>query len=104
MPNPAFTPAVDCTHEQRPDIALAPITSNKLHAVGYCPQRQILAATFAPGGLVYHYEGFSQQQYDDFMAAESKGRHFGQHIQVLPSKKYGPDPVAKTEEDTKAEA
>ncbi len=88
-----FTPAIDCTNEQRPDVALQSITSNKLHALGYCPGRRILAAQFAPGGAIYHYENFGPEQHAALMAAETKGRHFGEHVQVLPSKKYSPDLV-----------
>lgn len=92
-----FTPAIDCTNEQRPFIALTSITSNKLHAVGYCPERKIFAAQFAPGGAIYHYEGFTAEQHQEFLAAESKGRHFGQHVQCLPSKKYFADPAPTAE-------
>lgn len=93
-----FTPAIDCTKDQRPDIALSPIDSRKLHAVGYCPTRQIFAAQFAAGGAIYHYEGFTPEQHAAFEGAESKGSHFGKAIQIMPSKKYAPDPVAQATE------
>lgn len=99
-----FTPAIDCTKEQRPDIALSPIDSRKLHAVGYCPTRQILAAQFAPGGAIYHYEGFTPEQHAAFEAAESKGSHFGKEIQILPSKKYAPDHLAQATAPAQASA
>lgn len=101
---PSFTPAIDCTKDQRPQIALQPVDSRKLHAVGYCPERQILAAQFAVGGAIYHYEGFTPEQHAAYEAAESKGSHFGKHIQVLPSKKYAPDPVAKATDTAQAAA
>lgn len=94
-----FTPAIDCTAETRPAIALTPIGSKKVYAVGYCPQRQILAASFSPTGAIYHYEGFTQEDYDALMGAESKGKHFGDHIQSRASKKYSPDPAPAQQED-----
>lgn len=97
---PKFTPALDCTTEQRPRIELSKIDSRKLHAVGYCPTRQTFAAQFAEGGPIYHYEGFTPEQYAAFQAAESKGVHFGQHIQILDSKKFNADPAAQPEQHT----
>lgn len=98
-----FTPAIDCTKEKRPHIPLNPVASDKLHAVGYDAATQTFAAQFSAGGAIYHYEGFSQEQHDAFMGAESKGRHFGEHIQILPSKKYSADPVAAEAEADQAD-
>lgn len=86
-----FTPAIDCTNEERPSIALTPIDSRKLNAYGYCPTRQEFVARFTATGPIYHYPDFSQEQFDAFLSAESKGCHFGAHIQILPSKKYSPE-------------
>lgn len=30
-----YTPAIDCTNEQRQSIALQPVTSNQIAAIGY---------------------------------------------------------------------
>lgn len=87
----AFTPAIDCTHEERPQIDLQPVTSNQVGAIGYCHDRKTLAVSFARGpGNVYHYENVEPEQACAFFMAESLGTHFGQHIAKLPSKKYGP--------------
>lgn len=94
MSKNAYTPAMDCTNQQRPNVLMKVIGSRKVHAVGYCPERQILAACFDANGPVYHYEGFTQAQYDALMSAESKGKYFGEHIQTLPSKKYAPEPAS----------
>lgn len=102
MTKAIFTPAIDCTNEQRPDVQLSPIQSNKLHQVGYCPDRQLFAVQFSVGGAIYVYPNFSPEQHDAFQAAESKGRHFGQHIQCLPSKKYSADPVTEDKTDGRA--
>jgi hypothetical protein len=72
-------------------IVHTPIESNKLKTHGYCPATQTLALTFKNGpGNEYQYPGVTQAQYDDFMAAESKGRHFGQHFQRAPFNKFDP--------------
>lgn len=102
MSKSKFTPAIDCTKEARPFIALQPAGSQKLHAIGYDAGLQTLAAQFAPGGAIYHYEDFTEEQYAALQGAESKGRHFGEHIQILPSKRYSADPAPA--EETQATA
>jgi len=91
-----FTPAIDCTNEQRPAIALTPVTSNQIKAIGYDADTKTLAITFTRGpGNVYTYDGIEPEQHEAFMKAESLGKHFGEHIQILPSKKYAPDAQAQ---------
>lgn len=87
-----FTPAIDCTSEERPRILLKPVTSNQVAAIGYDPATKTLAATFTRGqGHIYHYPDVEPEQACAFFMADSLGKHFGQHIAKLPSKKYAPD-------------
>lgn len=91
-----FTPAIDCTNEQRQSIALQPVTSNQIRAVGYDHDSRTLAVSFTRGaGNVYHYPEVEPETACAFLMAESLGRHFGEHIAKLPSLKYGPELAAQ---------
>lgn len=85
----------------RPQIPLLPVSSQKVAAVGYDAATQTLAVTFPNGKAVYCYPNVSPEAHAAFVGAESIGKHFGQHIQKLPFKKYQPDPKPQAE---KAEA
>ena len=61
-------------------IPMQPVESSQIHSAGFDASRQILALRFRAGGPVYEYSGFTQEQYDAFLKAESKGKHFGAHI------------------------
>ena len=65
-------------------IALTPVKSSKLHAIGHDAASQTLAIQFfakgAPGN-VYHYANFTAQEFTAFAGAESVGKHFIAHIQ-----------------------
>ncbi len=65
-------------------IALTPVKSSKLHAIGHDAASQTLAIQFfakgAPGN-VYHYANFTAQEFTAFSGAESVGKHFIAHIQ-----------------------
>lgn len=83
------------TDEPRPEIALTPVESNQVKAIGYDEATQTLAVTFTRGtGAIYHYPDVAKETFDAFMSAESIGKFFGQHIKNLPFKKYAPEPVA----------
>lgn len=70
-------------------IAMTPVQSNQIASIGYDSTSNTLAVTFARGpGHIYHYPGVDQKTYDDFVAAESKGNFFGQHIKNLPFDKF----------------
>lgn len=100
MPKGNFTPAIDCTKEQRPAISLQAVKSSQIAAIGYSPELKTLAVQFTRGGgNVYHYEGVSAEQHQAFVGAESIGSHFGKHIQVLPSKKFAPAALPLPEPD-----
>jgi hypothetical protein len=60
-------------------VPLEPVVSSNLEAIGYDPQRQILAVQFKSGTL-YHYGSVSLELVTDLYAAESKGRFYTSHI------------------------
>lgn len=70
--------------KKRPVIALTPIESSQLEAIGHDPATNTLAIQFkgrgdAPGSI-YHYQNFTAHNYAEFLAAESKGSHFKKTI------------------------
>ena len=70
-------------------IALTAVESNQVKAVGYSPERNVLAMTFTSGpGHIYHYPNVHPSVFDALMAAESKGKFFGDHIKTLPFDKF----------------
>lgn len=92
----AYTPSTDCTDLTRPPIALQPVTSNQIRAVGYDHDSRTLAVSFTRGAQnVYHYPDVEPETACAFFMAESLGRHFGEHIAKLPSLKYGPELAAQ---------
>jgi hypothetical protein len=106
MPKGNFTPAIDCTNEQRQPITLHAVKSSQIAAIGYSPETNTLAVQFTRGfGNVYEYPDVTPAQHQAFVTSDSIGAHFGQHIQMLPSKKFKPEPlplpdVAATDEPT----
>lgn len=84
FPAPAgFTPG------PRPAIPLTPVTSSQVKAIGYDPLTKTLACQFVHGaGHIYHYPNVEPKTHAEFMAAESIGKFFGQHIKALPFEKY----------------
>lgn len=77
--------------------------SSRIHSAGYNPNTKVMELQFWNGyrdakrpGPVYTYQNVSQEQWDAFMAAESKGTHFGQHFKGNPS-----HPYQKVEEEKK---
>jgi hypothetical protein len=96
MPKQYQAPAA-FSDEPMPPIALTPVESNQVAAVGYDEASKTLAVTFNRGtGAVYHYQNVDAKVHQDFMAADSKGKFFGQHIKALPFKKY-PAPAEQTQ-------
>ena len=79
-------------------IPMAPVTSNQVGAIGYDAASKTLAVTFTRGpGHIYHYPNVEPEVHAKFVAAESIGTFFGQHIKPLPFKKF-PAPKAEGEE------
>lgn len=66
-----------------PQITMTPVESSQIHSIGHDPATNTLAIRFkgknGPGSL-YHYPGFTTEQFAAFQKAESKGKHFGAHI------------------------
>jgi hypothetical protein len=90
MPKEHQAPA-PFTDEPMPDIALTPVVSSQLAAIGYDPATQTLAVSFTRGsGAVYHYPNCSAELHAEFLAAESIGSFFGEHIKARPFKKFAP--------------
>jgi hypothetical protein len=94
-----FKPAQAFTDKPRPAIALVPVTSNQVKAIGYDPTTQTLAVAFTRGtGAVYHYPNVTKETHDAFMQAESIGKFFGAHIKDLPFEKFAADPESEAED------
>jgi len=88
MPKTFPTPAAFSDKPYTP-IAMTPVQSNQVAAVGYDATTKTLAVQFSRGpGHIYHYPDCDEKVYADFMAAESKGTFFGQHIKTLPFEKF----------------
>ena len=101
MPREQTAPAA-FTEKPYTHIAMTPVESNQVGAIGYDPTTQTLACTFTRGpGHIYHYPGVPQETFDAFMAAESKGKFFGEHIKTLPFDKF---PSLAEQEKAKAAA
>ena len=77
-------------------IATTPVESNQVAAIGYDAARRTLQVTFTRGpGHIYQYPNVDAKLHADFMAAESKGKFFGEHIKQLPFDKFpAPAPAA----------
>ena len=88
-------PTTEMKKSECPDIAMKPCESSQIASYGYCKDSGKLAMQFKnKSGLspVYHYP-FSQEQFDALEKAESKGKHFGQHIKSIDAIKVVPDEV-----------
>jgi hypothetical protein len=55
------------------------VQSSNIEMVGFEPSEDILYISFI-GGTVYAYSGVEEIVYNDFMNAESKGKHFHKFI------------------------
>lgn len=85
----------------RPAIALSPVQSSQVKAVGHDPATNTLAVQFMHGaGHIYHYPNVTAEAHKAFVESESIGKHFGQHIKQLPFEKY----EAPADVETKAYA
>jgi len=65
------------------------LKSSQIAAIGYEAATKTLYIQFHPGktsseGPIYSYANVPQKLYDEFMAAESKGKWFGQHVKGKP--------------------
>lgn len=62
------------------------VASSDLRSVGYDPSTQTLEIEFNSGGI-YVYYGVPLSEYQNLMAAGSKGRYFHSHIKRYPYKR-----------------
>jgi hypothetical protein len=67
-----MTKAIDAAQVTRTTVK-----SSQLISVGY--ESGVLVVEFT-GGTVYRYDEVPQETYDALMAAESKGKYFGEHV------------------------
>ena len=56
-----------------------PVSSRSIAAIGYDDDAEILEVEFVSGS-VYRYRGVSQDVFEDFRRAPSKGIFFNRHI------------------------
>ena len=56
-----------------------PVSSRSIAAIGYDDDAETLEVEFVTG-RIYHYRGVSQDVFEDFREAPSKGAYFNQHI------------------------
>jgi hypothetical protein len=56
-----------------------PVESSVFWAAGYTEDKSLLYLLFR-SGEVYRYFDFTRRQYEEFLAADSKGRYFGCNI------------------------
>ncbi|MFS2049742.1 KTSC domain-containing protein [Variovorax sp. Varisp41] len=91
MPKTFPTPAA---FSKKPfiDIPMTAVESHQDAAVGYDAERRMLQVTFTRGSNVYQYPDVAPEVHAAFMAAESKGKYFGEHIKPLDFDKF-PGPV-----------
>lgn len=71
-----------------PDIALTPVTSKQVKAIGFCPQRGLRVQFVHGGGHDYVYPGVTAEQHQALLKAESIGNHFNTHIKHLKFTKH----------------
>ncbi len=67
------------------NIPITPVESTQIAGIGYDGLSKTLAVKFK-GGSVYHYANVETQLFDDFMAAPSKGKFFGEKIKHFTDK------------------
>ncbi|CAA2106115.1 KTSC domain-containing protein [Variovorax paradoxus] len=93
MPKTYAAPAAFST---KPYVAIptTPVESHQVAAIGYDAERRTLEVTFTRSpGHIYQYPNVAPEVHTAFMAAESKGKYFGEHIKPLAFDKF-PAPVA----------
>lgn len=78
----------------RPPIALEPVESNQVGAIGYDEATKTLAVQFRRGArAIYHYPNVERETYEAFKGAESIGTYFGQNLKMLPFEKFPAEDV-----------
>lgn len=84
-----FTDPQPFSERQRPQIALEPVDSSQVDAIGYDDATQTLAVQLKRDArAIYHYPDVTRETFEAFKAAPSIGVFFGQHIKNLPFEKF----------------
>lgn len=84
---------MDSTQKSRPPIEMHSVQSSQINCVGYDEATKTLAVQFRHGAKAfYHYPNVKPETYVAFMAAESKGVFFKEHIKALPFEKFPAEP------------
>lgn len=85
-------------------MKMTPVESSQISAIGHDPVRSALRIQFKDFKTkkpvsTYEYANFSTEQFAAFMAAESKGKHFGATIkketEKHPFRKLSPEEAAQ---------
>lgn len=86
--------------QPRLPIVLAPVDSSQVAAVGYDADKKTLAVQFKHGArALYCYPNVEPETHAAFMAAESKGVFFSEHIKALPFEKFPAEPAPEANND-----
>ena len=64
------------------DIAWEDVDSSMFKAVGYDSARSVLGVLFLDSGKRYYYVGFSPDEYDAFISADSLGSYYNEYIKA----------------------
>lgn len=86
----------------RMKIALTPVESSQIAAIGHDAATNTLAVQFKNKkglGNVYHYDNVPADVYQQFTAAESKGRFFGANIKDVGFVYHKIEPEAEQKPD-----
>lgn len=71
-------------------IAMHPVESSQIVAIGHCPETNTLAIQFknwkGEPTTTYHYQNFTADDFAAFKGAESLGKHFGANIKPFAEK------------------
>jgi hypothetical protein len=62
------------------DVEMQSVDSTCFSEVGYDPDGEILYVRFLDSGSLYSYQPVSQDEYDDFMQADSLGSYYNDYI------------------------
>lgn len=85
-------------------MKMQPVESTQIAALGHDPTRNALRIRFKDfktkqPGNTYEYANFTADDFEKFLAAESKGKHFAALIKNVtakhPYRKIGPEEAAQ---------
>lgn len=83
------------SEQPRPPIALEPVESNQVGAIGYDEATKTLAVQFRRGArAIYHYPNVERETFEAFKGAESIGGYFAANLKTLPFEKFPVEEVA----------